>query len=249
MVALASSIQICNRTLMKSDSPQDPLKNANALPRCSHCGLHVPLCICKMITSHETRTKITIIMHAKETRRSTNSGHLVPLAINDCRVKIRGLQNHTMDTSDLIRSHFRNVVLFPSENAQILTRDWANAMEEPIHLIVPDGNWRQAKRMIYREPKLANLTRVTLPQGPPSRYRLRHHHNPGHISTFEAIIRTLAVLERPSLKLILERYFDYFVERSLWARGDLPAEAVTGGIPAAAFKPVSIGSPTLDELQ
>lgn len=213
------------------------------LPRCIPCGLHLPLCMCRMITPQETRTKVTVIMHAKESRRSTNSGHLAALAINDCKVKIRGLPHQPMDASDLIKPNFHNVVLFPSDTAQTLTEDWRALKHGPIHLIVPDGNWRQAKRMIYRESALADLPRVTLPPGPPSRYRLRNHHKTSHISTFEAIIRSLDVLETTSITPILKRYFDCFVERSLWARGDLGADAVTGGIPPAAFRPYS-GPPT-----
>ena len=47
------------------------------------------------------------------------------------------------------------------------------ADEMPLLLIVPDGTWRKARKLLYLNPLLDALPRVTLGQVPPSRYRLR----------------------------------------------------------------------------
>ncbi len=174
-------------------------------------------------------------MHIKESRRTSNTGHLIPLTVERAEVRIRGRTHVPLCTEGFITMDARPVLLFPSEDAEVLNERWVAQQEGPVHLIVPDGNWRQAKRMSYREESLAHLKRVRLEDGPPSRYRLRRHHDPAWVSTFEAVARALGVLEGPEIQAKLERDFDCFVERSLWARGDLPASQVTGGIPESAF--------------
>ena len=77
---------------------------------------------------------------------------------------------------------------------------------------------------------------VRLPPGPPSRYRLRCSPDPTRVSTFEAVARALATLEGQAVCDALMRTFDIMVERTLWIRGQLPATAVTGGIPPRSPK-------------
>lgn len=207
------------------------------IPRCSACALHVPLCLCGTMKPIDTRTRCTLLMHAKESRRSTNTGHLLPLGIRHCQIRIRGRQDTPGMQQGLHRQGHYDCVLFPSEDATVLTAEWVDSLEMPVHLIVPDGNWRQAKKMIWREPELANLPRVTIQGGALSRYRLRRHQNPRFLSTFEAVSRALDILESDTISTQIQPLFDTFVDRSLWARGDLSTADVAGGVPPEALKP------------
>ncbi|MEE2755346.1 MAG: tRNA-uridine aminocarboxypropyltransferase [Myxococcota bacterium] len=209
----------------------------NRLERCLDCGLHRPLCICDQVQVQTCETKVTVLMHAKESRRSTNSGHLVRLMLSNYTLRLRGDPNMPRHQDGLLDCHAHNVVLFPDEDAEVLDQTWVGKQDKPINLIVPDGNWRQAKRMTYRERDLADLPKVKLKLGPPSTYRLRRHTNPQCVSTFEAIMRALRLLESDTLVDQLDHCFRLFVERSLWARGDLERDAVYGGIPDPALKP------------
>ena len=207
------------------------------IPRCAACALHVPLCLCGTMRPIDTRTHCTLLMHAKESRRSTNTGHLLPLGIRHCQIRIRGRLDTPGMQQGLHRQDRYNCVLFPSKDATVLTAEWVDSLEMPVHLIVPDGNWRQAKKMIWREPELANLPRVTIQGGALSRYRLRRHQNPHFLSTFEAVSRALDILESDTISTQIQPLFDIFVDRSLWARGDLSTADVAGGVPPKALKP------------
>lgn len=103
----------------------------------------------------------------------------------------------------------------------------AAADPRPATLIVPDGTWRQAWRAVTREPALAAATRVRLPEGPPTRYRLRDSGAPDRLATLEAVARALGVLDGPEVQAHLEAVFDAWVERTLRLRGrpDLLREA------------------------
>ena len=113
----------------------------------------------------------------------------------------------------------RPLVLFPVEGARLLT-DFAGS-DEPVTLVVPDGNWRQASKVYKRVPGLRDLPCVTLPRSTRSTYRLRA----------EAIARALGILDGAGAQRALESVFDAMVERTLWARGTVNSSSVESGIP------------------
>lgn len=123
------------------------------------------------------------------------------------------------------RGPVRRLLLFPQPTARVLSR--ADAADGPVELVVPDGNWRQASRVLHRDPAAAGAEIVALPPGPPSRYRLRRTPNPGALSTFEAIARALAILEYSEIEKHMMRALDLFVERTLVLRGGVPTAELT----------------------
>ncbi|PTT83893.1 DTW domain-containing protein, partial [Pelomonas sp. HMWF004] len=87
-------------------------------------------------------------------------------------------------------------------------------------LIVLDGSWRQSRRLLAANPWLAGLPRVSLPEQP-SRYALRRAHRPGQLSTLEAGLHALALLEgQPQRFEPLWAAFDDFVRTGLARRGE-----------------------------
>jgi DTW domain-containing protein YfiP len=126
----------------------------------------------------------------------------------------------------------RPLLLFPHEGARDL-RELA-ASKEPIALIVPDGTWRQASKVRQRVRGLDAVPCVTLPPGPPSRYRLRFESHDDGLATIEAIARAFGILEGREVEEALLRVFDAMIERTLWARGAIDASAVALGIPKGA---------------
>ena len=127
-------------------------------------------------------------------------------------------------------------LLYPSEGATELNGDSMQEFSSPLTLIVPDGSWRQARRIAHRVEALKHVRRVSISSGPASVYRLRHSPHPGHLSTFEAISRALGVLEGPEVQNKLDLLFLMMVERRLWSRGQLHVSKCSTGIPEAAFE-------------
>lgn len=198
------------------------------LPRCAGCGLHEPLCLCAEVVRQPSQTQVRLVVHRKEAKKSTNTARLLPLALQDAQISLRG--GREPDEPLVLPPDRPALLLFPAPGARSIEA-WRGG--PPVTLVVPDGNWRQATRAARRVAALADLPRVTLPPGPPSRYRLRNHPDPTRISTFEAVARALAILEPDgaALQAHLDAVFVRFVERSLFTRGQLAAEQVTGGIP------------------
>jgi len=189
------------------------------------------LCLCAELVPRTSATRVVVVRTPREREQLTNSGRLVPLALADAALHEReGLA--ATEFADPAR---RTVLLFPSPVSVELAPDPLDP--RPVTLVVPDGTWRATRRMVAREPALATLPRVTLPPGPPTRYRLRTHPNAHCLATLEAIARALGLLEGPALEQHLTRLFLMFVERTLWSRGVIRAEDVTGGVPERTLNP------------
>lgn len=196
------------------------------------CHLHASLCMCSHIPHLLTRTRLVLVTHYREDRKPTNTGRLATECLSNSEIWVRG---HAQQPCEhfVIDPQTLPVVLFPGE-ASIPLADFIGA-SQPVTLIVPDGTWRQASKVPHRVPSLTGVPLVSLPNaGPVTQYRLRNETREGGLATMEAIARALGLLEGPEVQAVLERVFRIMVERTLWSRGDLPAERVTGGIPEGA---------------
>ena len=90
----------------------------------------------------------------------------------------------------------------------------------PALLIVPDATWRKARKIVQANPVLDDLPRLSLPQGEPSQYRVRKAREPAAVSTIEAIVRALAMLEPERNFEPLLRPFHVLIGQQITAMGD-----------------------------
>jgi DTW domain-containing protein YfiP len=88
------------------------------------------------------------------------------------------------------------------------------AFDPPRRIIVLDGSWAQARRMVQRLPVLRGLPMVRLPARGLDRPRLRTPPRPGTMSTIEAIAAALLLCGEPGPAAELERIYDLAVERA-----------------------------------
>jgi DTW domain-containing protein YfiP len=165
----------------------------------------------------ETATELALVMHRREVKKSTNTGHLALKCLGNSRLFVRGEPNAPADLRPLEATPTR-LLLFPREDAVELTQEFVDSLERPITLIVPDGTWSQARRMVRRETVLAGAIAVLPPLGPATRYRLRHEHVDGGLATAEAIARAFGVLEGDEVRAHIERAFEAMVSRTLETR-------------------------------
>lgn len=206
---------------------------AGRFPRCQDCAMHLNLCLCQGLERLPTRTRVVLICHRRELQKSTNTGRLLTLILKKAEIRVRGVKDQIVDCRDLDSSKTRLALLYPSQDATVLNAEWMALDPRPVTLIVPDGNWRQARKVARRVPGLERCEAVKLKPGPPSKYRLRHHVDPSKLATYEAVTRALAVLEQGAVKEPMDALFDRMVERTLWTRGELSGDRVSGGIPSS----------------
>ncbi|MBX3187157.1 MAG: DTW domain-containing protein [Labilithrix sp.] len=194
--------------------------------------MHASLCVCALIPRIETRTRVVLVIHRAEDRKPTNTGRLATECLANSEVVVRGHEGKP----DPPLSFARPVLLFPHEDA-IPIAAFARDLDEPVALVVPDGNWRQASKVRARVAGMRDAPCVALPAAEPSIYRLRSEAHPFGLATLEAIARALRVLEGDrgaEIERALLFPFRAMVERTLWSRGDVETGEVTGGIPEGA---------------
>lgn len=206
----------------------------NVEARCDGCHLHASLCICGLIPQLRPRSRLALLVHYREARKPTNTGQLAARCLDRSRVCLVGDREHPLPSA-LWEENELPLLLYPDADAVPLAQ-FADC-QSPVVLIVPDGNWRQAGKMRKRVPGLANVQCVTLPETEPTSYRLRSEPRSGGLATLEAIAHAMRILEGQGGEAIASAMLAVFrvmVERTLWLRGSLPSDQVTGGIPQAA---------------
>ena len=197
---------------------------------CHSCLMPQAFCVCRVMPKECVETRVTVVVHFSDVTRTTNTGKLIPTVLENSEVLVRGQKDSPLDITRALSPHHHNVVLYPSPQSQPLNAEYLNSVQQPLNLIVPDGNWNQAGKMERREKQLAHVPRVHLLVDQPSRYRLRKAAHENWISTFEAIARALGLAEGSDLQKKMEYFFDVFVERNLYLKGRIPREEVTGGL-------------------
>ena len=189
------------------------------VPRCGACWLPDALCLCGELPRIVTRTRLVVVMHHAERRKASNTGRLAVLAVEHAELRLRGLPSEA-ERAPLPAGP--RLLLYPSATARVLSRE-DHAADAPAVLLVPDGNWTQARRASKRDPDFEGAEHVTLPPGPPSRYLLRRGTEAGRVCTLEAIARALGILEGEHVQSALETVMELFVTRALRVSGNKAA--------------------------
>jgi DTW domain-containing protein YfiP len=170
----------------------------------------MPVCICDLVTPIAIRTPLLVLLHRLEAPKTTNTGRMAALALG-ARLERWG----EIDRSRPTLPDGELLVLFPLDDARPLVP--ADA-ERRATLVVPDGNWPQARKIARRvlADAGARATPVRLTGERPSGYALRHTRRQDATSTLEAIAHALRVLEGPRGEEVERQtlaLFDAFVAR------------------------------------
>ena len=185
-------------------------------PQCSRCLRPVTHCLCALIPSLDSRTRVLLLQHPSEVNHALNTARLAALGLNNAQLVVGEVFE---DLPSLLNvPGYQARLLFPAEDAQPL-QIYASS-DAPLLLVVPDGTWRKARKMLHLNPLLAALPRVTLAEGGVSRYRLRKAPGPGALSTVEAIVQALQVLEAPESFEPLLKPFEALIEGQIAAMGE-----------------------------
>jgi len=104
-------------------------------------------------------------------------------------------------------------LLFPGPDA---IEPWALPGGPPATLVVLDGTWIQAQKMLARSTLLQRLPRVAFAPAAPGAYRIRREPAAHCLATVEAVVQVLGRLEHdPERFLPLLRAFEQMVEQQL----------------------------------
>lgn len=197
------------------------LRKRKTLSPCTGCYLHQDRCVCAFNPHLTLRTKISLVVHAKELKRTTNTGRLALNALSNSEMRIRGKDLTTLDLTDLLTPDYQTFLFYPAEDALELSPELVQSTKLPIQLIVPDGNWRQASKVHYRHHELRDIPRVKISTPNEAQLHMRTETTEAGMATLEAIAHALGIIEGEEVKNKLLNFYQKKLEATLKSRGQV----------------------------
>jgi DTW domain-containing protein YfiP len=167
---------------------------------CPRCLRPTPTCLCALAAPTAHVTEVLVLQHPQEQRQAKNSVALLRLSLARCEVVVGERFTHDALQALLWRPGRDTRLLYPDvPAAPAPAATAATAGSTPVRLVVLDATWRKSLRMLLEHPALAALPRLSLDAAAPTRYRaIRAARRADQVSTLEATVHALAMLEGPS---------------------------------------------------
>jgi DTW domain-containing protein YfiP len=157
------------------------------------CRRPESVCYCRHVTSIETTTRVVLLQHPRERDVPIGTARMAALCLPNAELHVgvrwAGSAALTRALSDPARPP---VLLYPGEGAIDVA---SQPPPGPVTLVVVDGTWWQARKVIRENPELSALPRYTFTPPTPSEYRIRKEPSAACVSTIEALVHVLGVLE------------------------------------------------------
>lgn len=175
------------------------LESDSKRKHCPDCCRPQTVCWCVHlpVPRIQTRTKIILLQHPLEEKRSIRTARMLELGLAEgcCTV----YQGHTFPgscpaLSSLLDSP-HTLVLYPGPGSQDLDTLQGEDQGEGRNVIILDGTWDQARKIWNANPALHKVRRVSLSLQSPSEYVVRTQPMVGCLSTLETAAHTVARLE------------------------------------------------------
>jgi DTW domain-containing protein YfiP len=207
------------------------MKSPSTLGRagCTQCLRPLSTCLCALVRPTTHRTDVLVLQHPHEQRQAKNSVALLRLSLEHCKV-IVGERFAPGTLEALLQRPGQDAwLLYPDVPAARAPSTAQAPPSAPVLLVVIDATWRKSLRMLLEHPTLAALPRLSLEKPAPTRYRaIRAARRVDHVSTLEATVQALAMLEAPSFDAApLLDAFGRFVDGVAARTRPYPAPAIT----------------------
>lgn len=163
-------------------------------------------------------TRVLIVQHPRERRHPFGTARLARLGLRnmELRVAFAGYGPIVSPDEDLSNA----ALLYPGPPAAVL----GPGGPTPTTLVVADGTWNTASKLLRDHAWLEALPRVALEPKRPGNYRIRRAPDPSRqLSTIEAITLALQAIEPQTdgLDGLLEA-FDSMIDRQIEMQGNVP---------------------------
>ena len=180
-------------------------------PKCDRCRRPANACWCVGLHPVDTTIRVVFLQHPREARVAIGTARIAHLGLSRSELH-QGIDFSRHSRVSTLLAQPGTALLFPGEGAVP-----PESMDQPPEtLLVIDGTWPQARRMMALNPALRALPRIGFVPRRPGNYRIRREPAAHCMATVEAVVEVLAVFDRdPSRFVDLLRAFDRMVERQL----------------------------------
>ena len=161
---------------------------------CTRCRRPGTVCYCAFLPRLDTNTRVLLLQHPRERDVPIGTAHMASLCLPNSELLV-GVEWEGDPTLDRLLSDPSRppILLYPGPGAKDVTTD---PPAGPVTLVVVDGTWSLAKKVVKLNPRLASLPRYAFTPPRPSEYRIRREPRDDYVSTIEALMHVLGALER-----------------------------------------------------
>ncbi|PCI63285.1 MAG: hypothetical protein COB35_01445 [Gammaproteobacteria bacterium] len=171
------------------------------MPRilCQHCHRPQLSCICQFVTKVKNTILVVVLQHPNEVKQSKGTLTLLANSLQNCVVIVDEDFTHNQALNDVLAKYQQNtLLLYPQDDAQTIEsmKKTMNNNGEKYCLILIDATWKKAYRMYMLSKNLHSITKLQLPTGYRSLYKIRKTTVTNGLSTLEACCYALSDLEK-----------------------------------------------------
>lgn len=152
------------------------------------------VCWCPHLVSLPTRTHVVILQHPRERDMPIGTARMASLCLPNSELHVGIDWSNAPALQRALSDPERPaVLLYPGGSATDLMQ---NPPKGPCTLVVLDGTWSQARKLLRSNPNLEALPRVAFTPAKASEYRIRREPQDDYVSTIEALAEVLPALEQ-----------------------------------------------------
>lgn len=160
---------------------------------CFVCMRPRVVCWCADVPKIDARTRLVVLQHPREEFMPIGTARMAAQSVVGAELVVgTELDAHPIVRVALDDPQRQAILLWPGPTSKDLALDPPSG---PTTLIVVDGTWPLAKKLVRLNPRVAALPRYGLVPSRPSEYRIRREPRAECVSTIEAVIEALALLD------------------------------------------------------
>jgi DTW domain-containing protein YfiP len=160
---------------------------------CAECLRPQSVCYCPHLTKIPTATRVVLLQHPRERDVAIGTARMASLCLPNSELHVGVDWSTSAPLARALADRARTAaLLYPGEGAADVLRD---PPQGPVTLVVVDGTWAQAKKIVRQNPILARLPRYAFTPPEPSQYRIRREPSLECVSTIEALVLVLGAIE------------------------------------------------------
>lgn len=182
-----------------------------------HCFRPAAHCLCGFIAPFDAHCDVLILQHPHERKKYYGTAKLVRRFVRNSDLR-RGVEFESSELSEFFGDR-RVHLLFPAPSA---TSADAYPLGSNDAILVIDGTWSEARKLLRLNPSLSTLPKLTFPSSLESRYLIRKQPRAGYLSTLESVAHFLLMNASTSVSEEQRRsyaglmtVFEEMVERQL----------------------------------
>lgn len=208
--------------------PRRPfVARGSRVERCEKCLLTPRTCICEYKVSVHAKARFCLLTHRKELYKPTNTGRLIAEVLEGTEILEWQRTEPCERLAELLADpELAPCIVFPPApdyQQRMITSPVTGAAKTPL-FIIPDGTWRQARRIFRHSKYLESLPVISLQQVMDSRYHLRKKIEANQLCTAEVATAMLTQIGDDHSAAVLDAYFDIFNEHYRASRLSRPLQ-------------------------